>query len=380
MDPVYKILKFKKQNTQSPDKTNVASLAPEESTSTLSLINEVESFEKLVVEGVGKLKAAVRAGETAIAYKSQQAQEIADNLKAEIAALKATLKETEETTTRMRETLTAKVNDLQGELAKRDETLATRDNEIRNYKSTIDQNVNQLSALELAIRNAKDEAVSNAERTDDLVARYQAKIATLEAQLKELQSVARQKEWTVDKLEQRLGNELQELENTIKNQQEVLIRRDSEVNDLKSQLKQLTKGLSEVSSFFRKAEALTGFEAENLSRADQDERLGQVPEKPAATPLNATIMSPTPAAAQGIVPPEIFQEIVNELASIVNVIVPLASVMVRQQAQALGESVDKFPTFRLPQLVDHLAREITEANPHLYCRERLARSAHITSR
>jgi hypothetical protein len=378
MSRVYKILKFKKQNTPSPDKTNVAPLAPEECTSPLSLINEVEGFEKLVVEGFGKLKASVRAGEAAIAEKSRQAQEIADSLKAEIAALKATLKETEETNAIMRETLTVKVNDLQNELAKRDETLATRDNEIRNYKSTIDQNVNQLSALELAIRNAKDESVSNAERADDLVARYQGKIATLELQLKEIQSVARQKEWTVNKLEQRLGNELQELESTIKNQQELLIRRDSEVNDLKSQLKRLTKGLSEVSSFFRNAEALTGFEAEDLRTADQDARLGQVQEKPAAARPNATVISPTPAAPQGIVPPEIFQRIANELASIANIIVPLAAVMLREQAQALGESLDKFPTFRLPQLVERLAREISEANPNLDCRDRLARSAQIT--
>lgn len=376
MSRVYEILKLKVQNTRSPDKTNVAPLAPVESANTLSLINEVETFEKLVAEGVSKLKAAATAREAAIAEKSRQAQEIADNLKAEIAGLKATLKETEETTTRMGETLTVKVKDLQNELAKRDETLATRDNEIRKYKSTIDQNVNQLSALELAIRNAKDESASNAERADDLAARHQGKIATLELQLKEMQSIVRQKEWTVNNLEKRLGSEMQELESTIKNQQEVLIRRDSEVNDLKSQLKRLTKGLSEVSSFFRKAEALT--EAEDLSTADQNERLGQVQEKPAAALLNATVVSPVPAAAPGMVPPEIFQRIVKELASIANIIAPLASVMVRQQAQALGESLDKFPTNRLPQLLEGLAKEISEANPNLDCRERLARSAHIT--
>ena len=376
MSRVYNILK-QMQNTRSLDKTNVAPLAPMQSSNTLSLIGEMETFEKLVVEGVSKLKAAVTAGEAAIAEKSWQAQQIAENLEAENAALKATLKETEETTTRMGETLAIKVKDLQNELAKRDEMLATRDDEIRKYKSTIDQNVNQLSALELAIRNTKDEAASNAERADDLAARYKGKIATLEIQLKEIQSIVHQKEWTVNNLEQRLGGEVQELESTIKKQQEILIRRDSEVNDLKSQLKRLTKGLSEVSSFFRKAEALTGFEAEDLSTADQNEHLGQVQEKPAAAVLNATVVSPVPAAAQEIVPPEVFQRIINELASIANIILPLASVMVRQQAQALGESLDKFPTNRLPQLFEGLAKEISEANPKLDCRERLARSAHI---
>jgi DNA repair exonuclease SbcCD ATPase subunit len=378
MNRVSKLLKLKLQNTRSPDKTNVTPLAPAESTSTLRLIDEMEIFENLVEEGVRKVRTAATAREAAITEESRQAQEIANNLKAEIAALKAILEETKESATRTEETLNDKVKDLQNELAKRSETLASQDNEIRKYKSTIDHKVNELSALELAIRNAKDEAASNAERADDFAVRYQGKIETLEAQLKQMQSIVRQKEWTVNNLEQRLGGEVRELESTIKTQQELLRRRDSEVNDLKSQLKRLTKGLGEMSSFFRKTEALTGFEAEDLNTADQNEHLGQVQEKPAAALSNARVVSPVPPAAQGTVPPEIFQRIINELARIANIIVPLASVMVRQQAQALGESLDQFPTNRLPQLVEGLAKEISEAYPELDCRERLAQSAHIT--
>jgi hypothetical protein len=79
-----------------------------------------------------------------------------------------------------------------------------------------------------------------------------------------------------------------------------------------------------------------------------------------------------------MVPPEIFQRIVNELARIANIIAPLASLMVRQQAKALGESVEKFPTNRLPQLLEGLAKEVSDGNPKLDCRQRLAQSAEIT--
>ena len=386
MSRVYEILKLKMQNTKRPDKTDVAPLAPVEtplapveSTNALSLIDEMESFQKLVVEGVGKLTAAVTAGEATVVEKSRQAQELTGSLQAEVAELKTTLTETEETSKRMGETFIAKIKDLQNDLARKDEMLATRDNRINEYKSTLDGNVKQLAALELANRNTKDEAASDAKRAADLAASYQGKIATLEFQLKETQSIVRQKEWTLNNLEQRLGAGVRELENTINDQQELLLRRDSEINDLKSQLKRLTKGLSEVSSFFRNAEALTGFEGEDLSTADQHERMGQVEEKPAAAlSNNATVVPPVPTAAQEMVPAETSQRIVNELAGIANIIAPLASLMVRQQAKALGESVEKFPTNRLPQLLEGLAKEVSNGDPKLDCRQRLAQSARIT--
>jgi len=52
--------------------------------------------------------------------------------------------------------------------------------------------------------------------------------------------------------------------------------------------------------------------------------------------------------------------------------------MVRQQAKALGESVEKFPTNRLPQLLEGLAKEVSNGDPKLDCRQRLAQSARIT--
>jgi len=377
MNRVYEILKLNRRNVLTLDKNRVEPLAPEQSANTLSLLDEMASFEKLVVGRVGKLKAAVTTTEAMGLEKSQKAQELAGSLQAEVAALKTMLKETQESATRVEEILNARIKDLQNELAKRDETLGTRDNQINQYKSTIDDKVKQLTALELAIKDAEAKAASNAERADDLAANYQGKIATIESQLTETQSIVRQKEWTINNLEQRLGNQVQELESTIKNQQELLTGRDSEINDLKSQLKRLTKGLSEVSSFFRNAKVLKEFEGEDLNTADQDEGTVELEEKPAAALSDNAIVVP-PAAAQETVPSEIFRRITAELARVANIIAPLASLMVRQQAQALGETLDKFPTNLLPQLLEGLANEVSRGNPKIDCREQLAQSAQIT--
>lgn len=386
MSRLYDALRLKMQNTLRSDKTDVAPLVLIKSTDALSLNHEMESFEKLVVEGIGKLKAVVTADEAIVVERSRQAQEFASGLEAELAALKTELKDTEETIKRkdlsykqMEETLAAKITGLQNDLAKKDETLATRDHEINEYKATIDDNVKQLAALELAHTNTKEEAASHAKRADDLTASFHGKIATLESRLKETEAIVRQKEWTANDLEQRLGIETKEAASTIKNQRELLILRDSEIGDLRSQLTRLTKGISEMSSFFRKAEALTGFEGKELSTADRNERIGRVEEKPvAAQSNNATVVPLVPAGAEEMVSSETFQRIVNELARLANIIPPLASLMVQQQAKALGESVEQFPRTRLPELLECLVKEISDGDPKPDCRQQLAQSAQIT--
>jgi len=170
------------------------------------------------VEGIGKLKAAVTAGEAIAVEQSRQAEQVAGALKAEIAALRTKLIETQEAGNKkefsykeMEQTLTAKIKDLQADLARRDD-------QIKEHKFTIDEAGKRLDAVELANRKMKDEAASHAKRADDLAASSHAKIVTLESKLKETEAIVRQKEWTVNDLEQRLGTKAQDLESTVKEQ------------------------------------------------------------------------------------------------------------------------------------------------------------------
>ena len=55
-----------------------------------------------------------------------------------------------------------------------------------------------------------------------------------------------------------------DLDNLAKNRQELLAGRDALINDLKSQLKLLTKGIGEMSSFFKQAQAFAGARAPRL--------------------------------------------------------------------------------------------------------------------
>jgi chromosome segregation ATPase len=388
MSGVYESLKLKMQDTLQRGKTNSMLLAQIKSTNALSLTHEIERIERVVADTIGTLKAAVKAGEAmAVAVEeARQVEQLAGSLKADIAVLEAKLKETEATIERndfsrqkMEETLTARIQNLQNDIKKKDETLATRDNEINDYKSKIADNVKQIGELELANRKMKEEAASHVKRAEELAGRSQAKITELESQLKETEEFARQKESTIKKVEQQLAAKVQEFESMVNDKQALLTRQDLEINDLKSQLKRLTKGIGEMSSFFRQAEALTAIEKKAASTAAQNGPMDGVEEKPAGVQSNiARVTAIVPEAAGEMVPPEIFQQIISELAQATNVMGSLSALIVRRQAKALGESMEKFPRKRLPELLEGLVKEISDENRQIDFRQRLAQSAQIT--
>jgi DNA repair exonuclease SbcCD ATPase subunit len=390
MSEVYRSLKLRVQDTLQRGKANSTPLPPVESPTgesptALGLNHEIEGLESLVADSIGKLKATVKAREAMVAEEIRQAEQLAVSLKADVAKLGAKLKETEETVERknvsrqkLEESLTAKIKDLQNDIKKKDETLVARDNELNDYKSKIDTNVKRIGELELGNRKTKEEAVSHAKRAEDLAASSQARISALESRLKEIEELAHQKESTIKELEQKLAAKEQAFESMVKDKQELVTRRDAEINDLKSQLKRLTKAIGEVSSFFRQAEALTGFEAQDASTAAEKQTAAVAEEKPAAEAKVATVPPIPPDAPGEMVAPEIFQRITNELAEVTDVIGPLASLIVRRQVKALGESIEKFPRRRLPELLESLAKEISDEKQQIDFRERLAQNAQWT--
>src|SRR6266496_5624093 len=203
MSRVYNSLKLKIQDTLQWGKTNSLPLPRVKSTNALNLNHEMEGLERVVADRIGKLKAAVKAGE-AMVEEARQAGHLAGNLKADITALEAKLKEMEETIRRkdfsrqkMEETLTAEIKNLQNDLKKKDETLATRDNEINDYKSKIDDNRKQIAELELDNRKTTEEAASHAKRAEDVAETSRAKITALESQLNETEKLTQQKESSI---------------------------------------------------------------------------------------------------------------------------------------------------------------------------------------
>ena len=286
------------KETLQRSKTTSMAIARLKGSNALTLNDEMEELEKLVVDRLGRLKAAVKEGEAAVADEVQHAEQVAESLKANIVALDAQLKETEDTVRKkdlasqeMEASLTAKIHDLQSEMK------------------------------------------------------------TKEAQLSQTEEMVRGKELTIKELEQNLSAKIRDLENQLRNKEKLLTSRDRRVNDLESQVKFLTGGIKEMSSFFRQTEGLADSEMQ-----DPGGQLKTEQEKPGTSQFkDAGFTSDTTHAPQETLSPDFFDRMTHEL---IQAIGPFASMILRDHVKALGESIETFPKARLTELIDMISKEI----------------------
>jgi chromosome segregation ATPase len=333
---------------------------------------EMDELEKSVADRIVRLRAAVRDGEAAVDSAAQNTDQVIESLRTEIATLEGqldTAHDKELASQKMEQTLAAKIRDLQSEVKKKEETLDSRGKEVNELKSKTDMLAKQISQLEAAIQQAKVQAVEEAKRTQNLAESSMAKIAALEAQLKEREEIIRTKESTFKGLERKLAAKTQELESQVRNKETLLVNRDKQIRELNSQVATLTNGIKGMSSFFKQAEALAAVEVQDVGSV-QDQPLKGGEEKPNhSQPEDIEVVSNGADAAPQSVPPEFFTSVTNELAEILG---PFSSIIVRDHVTALGESVENFPRTRVPELVEIVSEEITDEKLKIRFRKRLA--------
>jgi hypothetical protein len=97
-------------------------------------------------------------------------------------------------------------------------------------------------------------------------------------------------------------------------------------------------------------------------------------EKPAPLQTNGKDTAASTGAAPEILPPEIFERMSGELAEVAGVMSPLATLIVREHVEGLGESVQKFPKTRFSELLDSLSKELLDEKRQIDFRKRLGQS------
>ena len=316
-----------------------------------------------LVQRISGFRSAVKHREEEIRKETQQ---VIQTLSEDFAILETKLKDAEETARRKEsvsqkteERLTAENHALQNELNTAKETLNNRDNEIKDLKTNTDVVMKQLTESENAIKQAKAEAATEANRTEQLTDGFNTQIAALEAELTDAKEIVRGKESAIAALEEKLATETQAFENQLRNKEELLAGRDREINDLNSKLQVLTGKIQGMSSFLKQAEALATVEGQNSGTLGVSEGGSEVKEKPTHSPVRAKVPFITSNAqttvAQQTVSSSFFDLMSQELTAIIG---PKAPAFVRDHVAALGESVEKFPKSRLAQLLDILSQDI----------------------
>jgi chromosome segregation ATPase len=363
MSKVYEVLKEVVQDTLQLNKANSNPLARVKGANALTLIDGMEELEGILAERITRLKAAVTEGEAVVAGEAQHAAQVIGSLRAKTTSLEDKLTETEETvrknelaSQRMEESVTRKMQDLQIEIKKKEKSLESRVNEVKDLKSNVDALGKQVTQLQQVIQQAKDEAASEAQRLEHLTETYKTKVAELEVQLRETEETVRGKDSTMQELQQNLTARTQDFESHLRNKEKLLADRDKQVNDLNSQVQALTKGIKDMSSFFRQAEALAAIETQDIGTVLQADELKNEQEE---TAMSQNSTSNKPDTPQEPVPPDFFDRVTSELTQAVG---PMASMILRDHVKAMGESVETFPKTRVAELLKIVSEEIPDKN------------------
>ena len=303
----------------------------------------MEELEKIFVDGIGRLKAAVSDDQAVVASEAQHAQQVIEGLKANITALEAKLGETEDTVHRkdvasqkMAESLGTEICDLQSVVKKKEEALESRDSEVNDLKAKIDVLVEQVTHLELAIQQAKGEAASEAQHAQQVIEGLKIKIAALEAQLTQTEQIVGRTDWIIKGL-------------------------DQDGDRLNAELEPQTNRMKEMPSFFSKAEALVDIQAQAIGTVVASEQLKTGEEKPATSHSQAAEATAiVTQAARETVSRDAFDRMIAKFSEFTNVIGSIASLIVRDHVRALGESMEEFPQTRLTELLESLSGQISD--------------------
>ena len=319
-----------------------------------SLNDAMEELEKILVDGIGRLKATVGDDQAVVASEAQHVEQVIEGLKANLTVLEAKLRETEDTVHRkdvasqkMEESLSTEIRDLQSVVKKKEEALESRDSEVNDLKSKIDVLLEQVTHLELTIQQTKGEAAS------EVIEGLKIKIAALEAQLTQTEQIVGGTDWTIKGPDQ---------------------DRDRQAIDLNAELEPQTNGIKEMSSFFSKAEALVDIQAQAIGTVIAGEQLKTGEEKPATSHFQpAGVTSIATEAARETVSQDAFDRMIAEFSELTNVIGSIASLIVRDHVRALGESMEQFPQTRLTKLLESLSKEISDDKLKADFRERFGK-------
>ncbi len=242
-----------------------------------SLNDAIEQLEKIFVDGVGRLKAAVSDDQAVVAIATQHAEQVIEGLQANITALEVRLRETEDTLhkkdvagEKMEESLRTEISDLQSALKKKEETLGNRISEVNDLKSKTDVLVEQVTQSELALQQAKREAAIAAQHAGQLIEGLKANMTVLEARVRQTEDAIHKQDVASQQMEESLSTEISDLQSAFKKKAEDLETRESEVNDLKSKIKVLQEQVTHLELVTEQAQGHAASETQHAEQATED--------------------------------------------------------------------------------------------------------------
>jgi hypothetical protein len=171
MSKVYESLKEVMQETLQQSNVNSNPLARVKGTNALTLNNEMEELERVVVDSIARWKTAVTEGEAVVAGETQYAEQVIRTLTANTTVLEDKLRQTEEIVRGkdlaikvLEQKLTGKIQDLESQVRSKETLLVDRDKQIDDLNSQLQVLTKGIKAMSSIFRQA--EALATLETQD----------------------------------------------------------------------------------------------------------------------------------------------------------------------------------------------------------------------
>jgi DNA repair exonuclease SbcCD ATPase subunit len=399
-----------------------------------SLSDAIEELDKILGDGIRRLKAAVSEDRAVTLSKTKHAEQVIEGLEANITGLEDRIRQTEDTlgsqrvaSQKMEENLRTEIADVQHAVKKKEEALESRISEVNDLKSKLDVMAEKITHLELTTEQARREAASKVQEAEQVIEGLKANIIDLASRLESAEDTVSRKDAAIQNLEKNLSAEIRALQSVVTDKDQALEKRETEVTDLRSKIdvmaeqisqselavhqvrreaagkiqeaEQVVEGLKaniivlqatrkaqlgqaeqivgktesslQNGTEDNKAEALANIEDQATAEAVAGESWKTVEEK-LTTFQTAGVAPIVTEAARETVSPEAFVRIIASFSEFANVIESIASLIVRDHVRTFDESIEEFPHKRLPELLESLSNEISDNKLKADFRERFA--------
>ncbi|HEY7167509.1 MAG TPA: hypothetical protein VIB79_23305 [Candidatus Binatia bacterium] len=375
MSRVYDSLKGVVQETLQRGKPGATAGARVKGQIAAILAGELEDLERAVSERITQMKLAVAERDAAVNGEFEHAEQVMASLKENITLLENKVRDGEEIIARKEsaarkteENLISRIREIQADIKKKDEAIESCTNEITDLKTKLDGQTKQVTQLQSAIRESKTELANETKRTEHLIETHKAKVGVMEGMLRQAEDALRKKESELKTSEENLGSKIRELEDQMKFKNQLLTARDSEIKDLKSQLQTLTQGIKQMSAFFKQAEALEGHEEQNGKTQTAAPAASEPATKEPEPADGNHAASERQKGPTQTVPAQFFKRVTTELTQALG---PMAAMIVQDHVAALGESIERFPSERVGELIDVVSQEIVDERQKIAFRVRV---------
>ncbi len=340
----------------------------------IALSEELDQFQKNVGDQIARFKNAISEGEAVVNNDIRNTAETIQKRQDDIAALKEQVRAGEERlrqqqadAKQLQEQLSSKIQDLENDWTNQQQALHAQERDIAKLKEHNDGQFHEIRELRYALEESRLEVTGHMKQIDALTVTFTTRTSELERELFETERIVAEKESDIQLATEKLTAGAREFKEGSRKKENLLKAREAEITRLRGQLQLLTRGVSEMSSFFTQVGAFGDSDSRSLLEAIAEENQEElIPD--CSEPVTQTI-SATPSLTEEAMPAQFCHDLAAELTDAVG---PIAAVILRDQLKALGASVEALPKGRVTELLDLLADEILEPSAKAQFRARFS--------